>query len=98
MDRSHIVYAFIHSWTLSIYLLATVNKNRQIYRDRGIGVAQSVKHLTFDLGSSHDLTVGDTEPRLRLCTDSMEPAWDSVSLTLYPSSAHTLSLSLSFSK
>ena len=27
-------------------------------------MAQSVKHLTLDLGSGHDLTVGEFEPRV----------------------------------
>ena len=43
-------------------------------------MAQSVKHSTFDLGSGHDLTVREIEPCTGLCTDSMEPAWDSFSL------------------
>ena len=45
-------------------------------------MAQSVKHLTLDIGSAHDLTVCETEPHVGLCSDSMEPAWDSVSLSL----------------
>ena len=53
---------------------------------RGAWVAQLVK----------DLTVREFEPRVGLCTDSTEPAWDSVSLSLCPSPA--LSLSLFFSQ
>ena len=60
------------------------------------GVAQSVKHLTLGFSSRHDLTVCGFEPHIRLCADSTEPAWDSVSLSLCPSPA--LSLSLSFSQ
>ena len=48
-------------------------------KTRGTWVAQSVEHLTLDLGSGHDLTICKVEPYVRLCTDSMEPAWDSVS-------------------
>ena len=56
-------------------------------------VAQSVKHLTLDLGSGHDLTVCVFEPLNKLCSDSTEPAWDSLSpLCLSPD------LSLSVSK
>ena len=55
-------------------------------------MAQLVKCLTLDLGSSHDLTVWEIEPRVELCADSMEPAWDSFSLSL------SLSLSLSQNK
>ena len=45
-------------------------------------MAQSVKRLTLDLGSGHNLTVGEVEPRIGLCTDREEPAWDSLSLSL----------------
>ena len=39
---------------------------------RGAWMAQSVKHLTPDFGSGHDLTVHYSEPPIRLCTDSAE--------------------------
>ena len=39
----------------------------------------SVKHLTLDFGSGHDLTVHEIEPHIGLCTDSADPAWDSLS-------------------
>ena len=48
-------------------------------------MAQSVKHLTPDLGSGHDLAVHEFEHHIGLCTDGMEgmePVWDSLSLTL----------------
>ena len=45
-------------------------------------VAPLVEHRTLDLGSRHDLTVCGIEPRIRLCADSVEPAWDSLSLPL----------------
>ena len=61
--------------------------------------AQSVKHPTLDFGSGHDLRVNGIDPCVRLCTDSMEPAWDSLSLlSLYPTPAHTYFLSLSISQ
>ena len=44
-------------------------------------MAQSVKHLTLDFGSGHDLTVREMKTHVGLCTDSTEPAWDS----LFPS-------------
>ena len=61
----------------------------------GTWVAQSVKHLTLDLGS--DFTVCETEPRVGLCADREEPAWDSLSpsLSLSLPCSHSLSLSLS---
>ena len=45
-------------------------------------MVQSIKHLTLDFGSSHDFTVREFEPHIRLCADSAEPAWDSLSLPL----------------
>ena len=45
-------------------------------------MAQSVKHPTLDLGSGHDLTVHGIEPRVELCADSMDLAWDSLSASL----------------
>ena len=65
--------------------------------NRGAWVAQSVERLTLDFSSGHDLTVRGFEPHLGLCTDSAEPAWDSLSLPLslpFPC-LHTRSLSLS---
>ena len=59
----------------------------------GTWVAQRVTRLTLDFGSGHNLTVPDFEPRVRLCTDSVESTWNSVSLSLCPSPAHSLSLS-----
>ena len=62
----------------------------------------SVKRLTLDFGSGHGLTLREIEPHVRFCTDSMEPAWDSVSLSLslpLPcSGARSLSLSLKINK
>ena len=52
------------------------DKYRQL---RGTWVAQSVKHLTRDFGSGHDLLILGIQPRVRLHTHSMEPAWDSPS-------------------
>ena len=57
--------------------------------------AQSVKYLTLDLSSGHDLTVGDIQPHIGLCADSVEPAWDSLSPSLF---APPLSLFLSQNK
>ena len=61
-------------------------------------MAQSVKHLTLDFGSGHDLTVHETETHIRLCADSMDPAWDSLSPSLSLPPPLVLSLFLSFSK
>ena len=71
-------------------------------------MAQGLKHLTLDFGSSHDHTVGEFEPCVELYTDSMEPDWDilslSLSLCLFVSlslplpRSHAHALSPSFSK
>ena len=62
-------------------------------------MAQSAKLPTLGFGSGHDLTVGEFEPRIRLYTDSAEPAWDSLSPSLSaPHPPPTLYLSLSINK
>ena len=45
----------------------------------GAWVALSIKRLTLDFGSSHDLVIPDFEPHVGLHIDS---AWDSLSLPL----------------
>ena len=58
-------------------------------------MAQSVKHWTFDFGSGHDVVVHGFKPHIRLCADSVESAWDSLSPSLSaPLPALFLSLSL----
>ena len=52
---------------------------------RGTWVAQSVKRPTLGFGSGHDLTVCGFEPR---GADSVEPAWDSLSLCPFPAHTH----------
>ena len=61
-------------------------------------MAQSVKHLTLDLGSGHDLMVCGIKPHVGLCTDGSEPvAILSLPLSLFAPSWLPLSLSLSLS-
>ena len=43
-------------------------------------MAQSVERLTLGIDSGHDLMIHVLEPQVRLCTDSEEPAEDSLSL------------------
>ena len=48
--------------------------------------------------SGHDLMVCEFEPHIRLCTDSIQPAWDSLSPSLsllLPQLMCSLSLSVS---
>ena len=48
-------------------------------------MARSVKRLTLDFSSGHDLTVAsEIEPCVGLCADSEEPAWDRPSLSAPP--------------
>ena len=58
-------------------------------------MAQSVKCPTLAFGSGRDLTVLELELRIRLRTDSAEPAWDSLSL---PRSLPLLLVTLSVSQ
>ena len=62
---------------------------------RGAWLAQSIKHPTLDFGSGQDLTIRELEPHAGLCTDSMEPVWDSLSLTAPPPFTHGHALFLS---
>ena len=48
----------------------------------GTWMAQSIKRLTLGFSSSHDLMVHETESHVGLCIDSMESAWDCLSLLL----------------
>ena len=57
-------------------------------------MVQSVKHLILDFCSSRDVTFCGMESHVRLCADSVEPAWDFLSLPLCISPTHTLSLKI----
>ena len=63
-------------------------------------MAQSIKHLTPDFGSGHDVTVCEFEPYFRLCSGSVESSWDSLSfpLSALPLLMCAYSFSLSLSK
>ena len=53
-------------------------ENRTLW---GAWVSQSVKPLTLGFSSGHDLPVRGLRPNVGLCTDSAEPAWDSLPLS-----------------
>ena len=59
---------------------------------------QSAKHQALDFGSGHDLAVHGIEPCVELCTDRVEPAWDSFSPSLSAPPLLTLSLFLKINK
>ena len=65
---------------------------------RDAWVAPSVKRLTLDFSSGHDLTVHEFEPHMGLCADDTEPAWHFVSLSLSLSLPFALSLSKQIKK
>ena len=56
-------------------------------------MAQSLKCLTLDFHSDHDITVREFGLRIRPCADSLDPAWDSLSLSLSTPPLLVLSLS-----
>ena len=63
------------------------------YQFKGAWVAQLVKHLTLDFGSGHDLAVSEFKPFIGLCTDSTQPACNSLSLCPSPTGSLYLCLS-----
>ena len=78
--------------------------NRQIYRDiKKVsgwmpGWLSRLCIWTLYLVSDYDLTVCEFKPRVRLCADITEPAWDSLSPSLSALPLLSLSLSLCLSK
>ena len=50
-------------------------------------------YLILGFGSGHDLTVPGFKPCIRVCTDSVELAWDSLSLFLFPFPIRSVSFS-----
>ena len=58
--------------------------------------SQKVRATIWGIWVVHDLMLSKFKPHVRLCTDSMEPAWDS--LSLLPPPTHALSLSLKIYK
>ena len=61
-------------------------------------MVQSVERPTLDSGSGHDLVVGEFQTHVGLCADSSKPAWESVSHSVPPLLALSLSLSKSTNK
>ena len=47
-------------------------------------MVQSIKHPTLEFGSGHNLRVCGLEPHVELCSDSLEPVWESLSLLSLP--------------
>ena len=101
-DRNYVILIF-GSWassTLTHYRCWIHSYERQEERIRG-GVPGWLiwsKLLTLDFSSGHDLMICEFEPCIRLCTDNVEPAWDSLSLSLPLPHLCTCSLTLKINK
>ena len=65
------------------------------HKDRGAWVAQLVECPTLDLGSGHDLTARELEPRIWLCADGVT---EGSCLPLSLPFPHSLAVILSLSK
>ena len=68
-----------------------------LFKLRDAWVAQLIKHLTLDFSSGHDLMVHGFKSHIRLCADSVGPAWDFLSPFLSAPLLLVLSLSLCLS-
>ena len=62
------------------------------WRMRAAWLAQSVKHPTLNFG--HDLMVHEFKPYVGLCAGSVEPVWDSVSLSVFLPCSLSVSLKM----
>ena len=60
-------------------------------------MTQLIECPTLDLGSGHDLIIGEIELHVGLCADNAEPAWDALSPSLSLPLLYLLFLSLSLS-
>ena len=61
------------------------NEELKSWLSWGAWIAQLVRHPTIDFSSGHELTVREFQPHVGLCADSVESAWDSLSLCPSPS-------------
>ena len=59
---------------------------------RGAWAVQLIKHPTLGFGSGHDLQLREIKSHIRVCADSVETAWDSLSLA--PPAVLALSLNI----
>ena len=84
----------VNDWSISLGGVGAIAKSMV----KTIRVAQLVKRPTLAFVPGHDLTVRETEPCVGLRADSAEPAWDSVSSSLFAPPPLMLTLSLSFSQ
>ena len=53
-----------------------------------------MEHLPLHLSSGHDLMIHEIKPRVRLCANSTEPVWDSLSLPISLPLPHSISIKI----
>ena len=85
--RKKILFPYFKGLCWTIYSYLTNKKMLKLCRFWGTWVAQSVKHLTLDFSPGHDLRVCEFKPHL-----SAEPAWDSLSPSLFAPALLSLSI------
>ena len=85
----------IHSSNCTARYLPKGCKNTDL---RDVWVAQSVKCLTLDFSADHGHVVCGIKPHVGLHADSMDPTWDSLSLSLCPSPVLSLKINKHFFK
>ena len=79
-------------WTMAtMQMRAAWGKQDSRQEGRGAWVTQLVQHPTLEFGSGHDLKVCEFKPHVKLCADSVEPAWDSMSPSLSAPLMHSFS-------
>ena len=66
-------------WAGGKRITKEIQEDHKEIKFRGTWLAQ---RPTLGLGSGRDLSVREIEPCIRLCADSVEPAWGSLSLPL----------------
>ena len=68
-----------------------------LFKTHCLGVPEwlsQFKCTTLDSNSDHNLTICEFEPCVGLCAESVEPAWDSLSLSAPPQLVCLLSLKI----
>ena len=86
------MYKALTIWNFS-YFGDTLDAIKVIGQSWGAWVAQLLTCSTLDFGSGHDLTVVESSP-MSGSVLGVQPAWDSLSLSLLPSSSALLTHTL----
>ena len=70
-------------WTFDQCCLEDTRLSLNTPKSGSTWAVQSVKRLTLGFGSGHDLAVREFELCVRVRAESVEPAWDSLSLKIH---------------